>query len=161
MAIPQDFNPFANQAVHVPNAYHEDLRHYSSTFNTGEDRASGREETPFDRYIDFWLLAAALGASEGRYTPIEPGDRKRFIGGSVFQRDLPAIEFLLLLAISHAEDPFIVNEPRKVLDIAEGYATTGIPMIKDMMNTGHLTPQQNLTRRLIKRTSPAPALRNS
>lgn len=161
MVIPQDFNPFANQAIHVPNAYHQDLRNYSSTFSAEEDRSASHEEIPFDRYIDFWLLAAALGASENHYMPIEPRDKKRFIDGSVLQRDLPAIEFLLLLAISHEKDPFVVDEPRKVLNIAEGYAATGIPLIIDMMATGHLTPQQNLTRCLIKRLSPAPMSVNS
>lgn len=36
-----------------------------------------------------------------------------------------------------------INEPCEVLGSAEGYAATGIPLVKDMMNTGHLTHQKN------------------
>ena len=102
---------------------HEDLRNYSSTFGGDRDRPAAREEHPFNRYINFWLLATAVGAAENQHAPAEPGDRTRFIGGSIFQRDLPAIEFLLLPAISHEKDPYIVNDPRKVLDTSSTCGT--------------------------------------
>ncbi len=152
MGISQDFNPFANQEIHVPKAYQEDLRTYSGTFNTDgkPDGASKAEEAPFKRYIDFWLVAAAVGAAEELFVPVDSGDRHSFITGAVLQRDLASIEFLLLLAIGHTEDPFVVKEPRKVLDVAEGFAAGGIPLIKEMMDSGHLPPLQNLTRSLVK-----------
>lgn len=145
MAISQDFNPFANLAVHVPKAYHEDVNHYSSTFGS-----KSPEDAPFKRYVDFWLLAAAVGASEEQFMTVDSAERHEFITGVVFQRDLATIEFLFLLAIAHSGDPFVVREPRQVLDIAEGYAAAGIPLVKEMMETGHLPALQNLTRSLVK-----------
>lgn len=150
MAISQDFNPFANLAVHVPKAYHEDLNLYSTTFGSADGGSKNVEEAPFKRYVDFWLLAAAIGASQGQFMTVESAERHEFITGVVFQRDLATIEFLFLLAISHSGDPFIVREPRQVLDIAEGYAAAGIPLVKEMMETGHLPSLQNLTRSLVK-----------
>lgn len=147
MGVSQDYNPFANQQVHVPKAYHEYLNRYSGTFNpAGENTASKEAEVPFKRYIDFWLVAAAVGAANDHFVPLDSSDRRDFITGQVLQRDLPAIEFLLLLAIAHTGDAYVVNDPRQVLDIAEGYAAGGIPVVKEMMEDGHLTPLMNLAR---------------
>ncbi|WP_419850298.1 hypothetical protein [Candidatus Poriferisocius sp.] len=153
MPMSQDFNPFANQDIHVPKAFHEDLRLYSSTFTSGGEESTKDEEAPFKRYVDFWLLAAAMGAEQRTYLPVEVDQRHRFITGSVFQRDLAIIEFLLFLAIAHTNDPFVVVDPRKVMDIAEGYAAGGIPLVKEMIETGHLTALHNLTRSLVKSLS--------
>ena len=101
MTVSQDFNPFANLAIHVPKAYHEDLRLYSTTFGSVEGRAKAVEEAPFKRYVDFWLLAAAVGASQDHFMPVDPAERHEFITGVVLQRDLSTIEFLFLLAIAH------------------------------------------------------------
>ena len=142
MAISQDFNPFANQAVHVPKAYHEDLRLYSTTFGSDDGGSKNVEEAPFKRFVDFWLLAAAVGASQGQYMTVDSTERHEFITGVVFQRDLATIEFLFLLAIAHSDDPFVARIPRQVLDIAEGYAAAGIPLVKEMMEAGHLPALQ-------------------
>lgn len=154
MALARDFNPFATLSIHVPKAYREELNLYSTTFASTDGRRKSHEDAPFNRYIDFWLLAAAAGAAEGHFRPVDTADRHDFITGVVFQRDLAAIEFLLLLAIGHTEDPFIVANPRKVIDIAEGYAAGGIPLVKDMMETGHLPSLHNLARGLVKLLSP-------
>ena len=150
MSMSRDYNPFANQNIHVPSAYHEDLRRYSSTFGTGDGTPTNIESVPFKRYIDFWILAAALGASQAHFVSVDPTERRFFVTGVVFQRDLPAIEFLFLLSIAHVQDPFVVRDARKVLDIAEGYAAAGIPLVKEMMEDGHLPELQNLTRGLVR-----------
>ncbi len=155
MAISQDFNPFANQAVHVPKAYHEDLNLYSTTFGSAHGKSKNIEEAPFKRYVDFWLFAAAVGASQGQFMTVDSTERHEFITGVVFQRDLATIEFLFLLAIAHTKDPFVVSDTRQVLDIAEGYAAAGIPLVKEMMTAGHLPALQNLTRSLVKSLSAA------
>lgn len=153
MALSRDFNPFANLSIHVPNAHRDDLNRYSMTFATADGRRKDPEEAPFNRYVDFWLLATAIGAARGHFIPVDPADRHDFITGGVFQRDLAAIEFLLLLAIAHADDPYIVGSPRKVVDIAEGYAAGGIPLVKEMMEEGHLPALHNLTRSLVNMLS--------
>ena len=127
MTISQDFNPFANQAIHIPKAYHEDLNLHSTTFGSSEGGSKDIEEAPFKRYVDFWLLAAAVGASHDHFMTVDPSERHEFITGVVLQRDLAAIEFLFLLAIAHTADPFVVQHPRQVLDIAEGYAAARDP----------------------------------
>lgn len=153
MAVSRDFNPFATLAIHVPNAYRDDLNLYSTTFGSTDGKRKNIEEAPFNRYVDFWLLAAAVGASQGEFLSVPSADRYDFITGVVFQRDVAAIEFLLLLAIAHTDDPFVVGDPRRVIDVAEGYAAGGIPLVKDMMEAGHLPALQNLTRSLLRELS--------
>ena len=137
----------------MPKAYLEDLKLYSTTFGSAEGRSKDVEEAPFKRYVDFWLLAAAVGASQDHFVTVDRAERHEFITGVVLQRDLATIEFLFLLAIAHTGEPFVVQDPRKVLDIAEGYAAGGIPLVKDMMEAGHLPALQNLTRSLVKSLS--------
>lgn len=150
VAVSRDYNPFANLALHVPKAYHEDLRLYSTTFGSDAGTSKSVEDAPFKRYVDFWLLAAAVGASEKQFLAVDATDRQDFVTGVVFQRDLATIEFLFLLAIAHTSDPFVVSSPRRVLDIVEGYAAGGIPLVKEMMDTGHLPVLHNLTRGLVR-----------
>ena len=150
MVLSQDFNPFGPLSIHIPRAYREDLNLYSMTFASADGRPKAVEEAPFNRYVDFWLLAAAVGASQSQFVETDSADRHPFATGVVLQRDLAAIEFLLLLAIAHTNDPFVVAEPRRVITIAEGYAAGGMPLVKEMMHEGHLPALHNLTRSLLK-----------
>ena len=158
MSINRDYNPFANQDIHVSRAFQEDMRRFSRTQGADDPGKQNLEEIPFNRYIDFWVLGAAMGATAGVYVPLEMSDRHRFITGQVLQNDLERIELLMLLAISHENDPFVVAEPRKVLDIAEGYASGGMPILLEMLQDGYLSSLQNMTRGLIRKLSPDKAL---
>lgn len=150
MALNRDFNPFANLELRVPESLHGDLRAVSRTQSDGLGKDTP-EDTPFNRYVDAWTLAMAVGVFEAAYTPVEGLKRRDFILGSVLQGDLQRIELLMLVAIAHSADPFVVGDPRKVLDIAEGYAAGGLPLLIEMSQTGHLSPLRNLTRELVKR----------
>jgi hypothetical protein len=153
MAVNRDYNPFANQDVHVSTAFQEHLRRFSRTQGADDPGKQTPEDTPFNRYIDFWVLGAALGAAEGMFVPLDASDRHRFITGQVLQGDLDRIQLLMMIAIAHEGDPFVVAEPRKVLDIAEGYASGGITALLEMLEDGHLRSLQNLTRGLVRKLS--------
>jgi len=158
MAVNRDYNPFANQDIHVSTAFQEDLRRFSRTQGADDPGKKTPEDTPFNRYIDFWVLGAALGATEGVFVPLDPSDRHRFITGQVLQGDLDRIQLLMMIAIGHESDPFVVAEPRKVLDIAEGYASAGITAVVEMLKEGHLSSLQNLTRGLVRKLSSGAAV---
>ena len=154
MAVNRDYNPFANQDIHVSTAFQEHLRRFSRTQGADDPGKQTLEDTPFNRYIDFWVLGAALGAAEGTFVPLDSSDRHRFITGQVLQGDLDRIQLLMMIAIGHENDPFVVAEPRRVLDIAEGYASGGITFLLEMLEDGHLSSLQNLTRGLVRKLSP-------
>jgi hypothetical protein len=146
----RDYNPFANLDLHIPAAYREDVKRYTTT--QGGDGNTSIESTPFIRYVDLWAAAAAVGAQVGAYITLDDKDAKhRFIQGSVLQGDLDRIEFLLLLAISHTADPFIVKDPRQVLNIAESYAAGGLPIVLEWLDGGGVqAPMVSLTKQLMK-----------
>lgn len=146
MGLTRDYNPFANAEIRIAKSEHETLRQLSRTQGADDNGKETLEDVPFDRYVDVWLTAMALGVSAGAYTSVENLDRQRFIMGNVL--DLERIELILLLAIAHTDDAFVVGDPRKVLDIAEGYVIGGIPILTEMIYTGHLTPARNLVRSL-------------
>ena len=158
MAVNRDYNPFANQDIHVSRAFQEHMRRFSRTQGADDPEKQTPEDTPFNRYIDFWVLGAAVGATEGAFIPLDPSDRHRFITGQVLQGDLDRIQLLMMIAIAHENDPFVVSEPRKVLDIAEGYATGGIAVLLEMLEDGHLSPLQNLARALVRKLNSAAAM---
>lgn len=146
MGLHRDYNPFANVEVRISKAEHERLRQLSRTQGADDVGKETPEDVPFDRYVDVWLAAMALGVRARAFTPVDALDRQRFIMGSIF--DLDRIELLLLVAIAHTDDAFVVGDPRKVLDIAEGYVTGGLPILIEMVHNGHLSPTRNLVREL-------------
>ena len=150
MPLNREFNPFANSEIRISRAQVETLRILSKTQGAEDTAKSGHESIPFDRYVDVWIAAMALGVANKAFVSVEDLDRQRFIMGSVFQRDLDRIELILLIAIAHTGDPYVVGEARKVLDIAEGYATAGLPLLTEMINAGHLSECRNLARALEK-----------
>lgn len=146
MGLHRDYNPFANAELRISKAEHERLRQLSRTQGADDPGKETPEDVPFDRYVDVWLAAMALGVRVGAFTAVDELDRQRFIMGNVL--DLDRIELLMLVAMAHTGDAFVVGDPRRVLDIAEGYVTGGLPILVEMVHEGHLSATRNLVRAL-------------
>ena len=145
----RDYNPFANLDLHIPVAYREEVKRFTTT--QGGDGDTSVESSPFVRYVDLWAAAVAVGAEMGAYVTLDDKDSKhRFIQGSVLQGDLTRIEFLQLLAIGHTGDPYVVKDSRKVIEIAEAYAAGGLPVLMEWMSGGVQSPMLGLTKQLIR-----------
>ena len=71
MRIRKDYNPFANQDIHLPKAFLEEYRRYSRTLGADDPEKGSIEDIPFNRYIDLWSAAAALerGSTTSLSTP--------------------------------------------------------------------------------------------
>ncbi|KJF16151.1 hypothetical protein [Acidithrix ferrooxidans] len=143
----RDYNPFSNIDLHIPAAFLEDVRRYAAS-QSGEGEGS-QGILPFRRYVDLWTLAIAIGAAENNFMTLSSSDQHRFIQGSVLQGDVSRIEFLQLIAIAHAEDPYVISDPRRVIEIADGYAAGGIQILLDWLISGTFTPIQSLTKNLL------------
>ena len=142
----RDYNPFANLDLHIPVAYRDEVKRY--TTSQGGDGDTSVESSPFVRYVDLWAAAVAVGAQEDSFVSME--EKHRFILGSVLQGDLARIEFLQLVAIGHTQDPYVVKDSRKVIDIADGYAAGGLPILMEWLEGGVQTSIVSLTKNLIK-----------
>lgn len=141
----RDYNPFSNIDLHFPVAYRDDVKRY--TTSQGGDGDTSVETTPFVRMVDLWAAAVAIGAQEDQF--VSNFEKYRFIQGAVLQGDLTRIEFLQLIAIGRSGDPFIVKEPRKVVDFADSYAAGGLPILMEWLDGGVQTSIASLTKQFI------------
>ena len=82
---------------------------------------------------------------------------KSFITGSVLQKDLDAICFLMSIAVSATGDAYIVDNPSKMIKIATGFAELGFPILFELSKTGELGSTENLARGLVKSLTPNPS----
>jgi hypothetical protein len=156
MSFSAGFNPFANQDIFVSRAFHSDLQELTGR-NSNDYDDSGASAHPFKRMVDGWVLAVAIGASLDVPSPeFNTNDESavKIINGAVWQKDIEVIEFLMSLAIAESGDPYIVDDPRRMMRIAHGFSDLGFPRLLEMVKEGHLaSPTENLSRSLVNELS--------
>ena len=124
-------NPYANLELRVPAADHDSFRKLTTTFRPEDGSKPDIDRSPFDRYVDLWWTALCVGIRESRMTTgIES---TTFVTGVVFNQDPWRITQLELLALAETEDPSVLEDPGKVIAIANAYAFTGAPILIDTM----------------------------
>jgi len=135
-------NPFQNLELRIPEAYREEVGRFCQTQPEGGTKPPP-DDSPFERQIDIWFLAVCIGARKGKRTQIiRP---HRFITGELLSRDPYRIESLELLAVSYTDDPWILERPSEIMDLANELAATGLVEIIDMLKGGSAKPIWNLT----------------
>lgn len=135
-------NPFQNLELRIPEAYRDKVDRFCQTQPGGGAKPSP-DDSPFERHIDIWFLALCIGARRGKRTQIiKP---HRFITGELLSRDPYRIELLELLAVSYTNDPWILEKPSEIMDLANELAATGLPEVIDMLEGGNAKPIWNLT----------------
>lgn len=144
--IARERNPFTNIHLHIPSAFQDDVKRYTTTQSkTGRD---SKESTPYNRYVDLWMAAVAIGAQQNLFTT--DMEQHNFIQGSVLKGEHERIEFLQLVAISRTGDPKIVTKPQSVIEIADAYAAGGLPTLLEWLDGGIKTPMMGLTSKMIE-----------
>jgi hypothetical protein len=145
----KDYNPFTQLELRLPDAYRDEVTKYSRTF--ADSGGSSRvEDSPFERYVDLWIASICVAVAEGREVEVPTATRTwRFEYGSRLQGQTAWIDLLQLLAIAHFGDPLVVSDARKVIDLANAFASSGLPMVLEMLNDGHDRPLWNLSMRMM------------
>ena len=143
--LPAGFNPFANIDLHVPNAYRELVTELQSNDDLGDES----DVAPFRRMVDVWFYAMCLGAKENLCNELAPDRYHKFVTGQVLQNNSTIIEFLLANAIAHTDDPFVIEDPRRVVAIADGYAAGGLGFLEEQYK-GQGSALLNISRSLIQ-----------
>lgn len=124
-------NPYVNLELKIPSQYSEDFKKYTSRFKAEDGSVKDIDRSPFDRYVDFWWAAIAVGVAEDRVSGID--DAEKFVTGVVLSQDPWRITHLELLAIAHTKSTEVIKHPGQVIDIANGYAATGVPILVEML----------------------------
>ena len=129
--MPAIANPYINSELKIPSQYLEDFKKYTTRFKSEDGSAKDFDRSPFDRYVDFWWAAIGVGVCEGRVD--SPENAVKFITGVVLSQDPWRITHLELLAIGHTGSPDVIGRPGEVIEIANGFAATGIPILVEML----------------------------
>lgn len=145
------YNPFQSQELRIPEAYREEVNRYCQSQTDALARTTP-DESPFQRYVDLWFLAVCLGARKGKRTKVEKPHR--FIMGEILSKDPHRIELLELIAISFSGDPWIIDKPVSVIELANELAATGLPEVLGLLGDGSAKPIWNLTDGLLELVPP-------
>lgn len=124
-------NPYANLELKVPAQFVEDMEKYTSRFRPEDGSVRDIDRTPFERYVDLWWAAIGVGVSEGRVSSVD--DAVKFVTGVVLNSDPWRITHLELLAVAHEGSTDVIGNPGKVVEIANGYAATGMPILVEIL----------------------------
>ena len=124
-------NPYVNLELKIPAQYSEDFKKYTSRFKSEDGSVKDIDRSPFDRYVDFWWAAIGVGVSENRLSNTD--DSEKFVTGVVLSQDPWRITHLELLAIAFKGTADVIKRPGEVIEIANGYAATGVPILVEML----------------------------
>lgn len=153
------WNPFQNEPLRVPEDY-EWLKELTKTAGGDSDRQrlSQDEIAPFNRLVDAWLVAIALGSrfrdEPGTYEP----PSHRFEYGARLAGDERAIHFLHHAALAELlreavtpEDQEacayrVIEEPSTVIAHCNELAARGIPHLRAVVDGATIAPLAELLR---------------
>ena len=135
------FNPFQSIDINVPIEFQEEFNRYCQ-------RSADPiiDQSPFPRMVDLWFLSVCVAVRRG-LEPIDISKYKtwKFNDGSVFSSDPWRVHTLMLIAIGKTGDVQIVSEPSKMMTLASGLATAGLPEVIEMLKDGDSEPIWNLS----------------
>jgi hypothetical protein len=130
-------NPYANLQLRIPEHEWNAVRRFTTTFRPEDGSEPNIDQSPFNRYVDLWWAALIVGVRDGRRSkPVEWHD---FTPAVVFNQDPWRIRQLELLALAEAGDTDVLDDPGRVISMANEYAATGIRILIDQM-TGQTEP---------------------
>ena len=127
-------NPFTGIWLLYPAEQEEVYKMYTQP---GSNKAF--DARPFPRMVDLWFASICLAVRKG-LKPVSPsGKTSRLYEGSAFDNDQDRwrVQALMLIAIFIEDSVDIVTEPRRIIDIANNLAATGVPHIKKMLENGN------------------------
>ncbi|WP_290653588.1 hypothetical protein [Idiomarina sp.] len=132
-------NIFAQYQIEMPKAYQEQIRNFVSTGSQNQSR----ENSPFDRQIDFWFMALCLAFNKG-LTPMKEKNTYNAITAEILNRNPHRVAQMQMIALAETEDPNILLDPKRMLDLCVGLANAGIPMLLKILSETEATPLWNI-----------------
>ena len=138
----QYYNPFANINLIVPIEQHDFYNQYCQT-----GRRASVDQSPFPRMVDFWFAGLSLAARK-QLKPVDLANYETviIIEGAIFDRDSWRVPVVMLIAIAVEDNVEVVEDPHRMMAIANGLAAAGVPHIVEMLQQDrNLDPILNLS----------------
>ena len=124
---------FAGVEVNAPVEFREYFQRYSQS--TGASTVADLDRKPFPRMVDFWFLAICV-AVKLKLKPVDLDGRETYkaIEGAAVVSPEWRTDALRLIAISESGETDIVQDPRRMMRIANGLAFAGMPRLIEILN---------------------------
>jgi hypothetical protein len=123
---------FAGVEVNAPVEFREFFQRYSQS--TGASSVADLDRKPFPRMVDFWFLAICVAVKlELKPVDLEGRETYKAIEGSAIISPEWRSDALRLIAISESGDTEIVQDPRRMIRIANGLAFAGMPRLIEIL----------------------------
>lgn len=132
-------NIFASYSIEIPRIYQEKLKTFVSTGTQSESR----ENSPFDRQVDFWFMSLCLAFNKG-LTPVKEKDTYNAITAEILSRDPHRVTQMQMIALSLTHDVQVLAQPKKMLDLCCELANAGIPTLISILSDTDDYPLSNI-----------------
>jgi hypothetical protein len=132
-------NIFAPYPIVMPSKYQDKIKTYSETGTQNQSR----ENSPFNRQIDFWFMALCLAFNKN-ITPVPEKDTYAPITGEILSRNPHRIAQMQMIAIAEKGTVDVLNNPKDILDCCVELANAGIPYLLSLLDDTDATPLQNI-----------------
>ena len=143
--VQQYHNPFAKLGLLAPivqrNHHYEE---YCQTQTVGKAKI---DRVPFRRMVDLWFAGLSLAARK-QLKPVDLSKEKtsQFITGEILDGDDSwRIQIIMLVAIAIEDNLEVMQDARRMMDIANGLAAAGVPHIVNMLSEGNQDSIWNLS----------------
>jgi len=108
------------------------------------------EDCPFATMKDLFLMAACVGAQQGKF--VELGPSRDIFSGELFNGKTE-VPVLAALAYHRAKDIEVLSDPKKVIEIVQGWANGGIYVVRQELLERPGRPLYNLVEVLLSEVS--------
>lgn len=132
-------NIFAPYSILMPLDFQDKIKGFVSTGSVG----GSRENTPFDRQVDFWFMAVCL-AFRKKFPPVKASKTYNATTAEILSRDSHRVVQLQMIALSISEDEEILMKPKEMFDICSNLASAGIPYLIAILSDTDEAPLWNL-----------------
>jgi hypothetical protein len=150
MALSRNWNPFAKQQIQFPESLKSQAIELCRKNKDQEGKARMPYESPFERYLDLWMLSLVVGRANKQFSPNVKLDGG-FYEGSGLQGDIDKILVILAIAISHEENDIkVINDPSKCIQIANAYAAGGLQIVIENARKSGRTSLENIARFILR-----------
>lgn len=105
------------------------------------------EYKPFSTMKDLFMAAACMGAQQNLYEPLE--SRRDIFSGQIFREKID-VPILAALAYQKEQDVTVLSDPKKVVEIAQGWANGGIYVLQNELVHQAGSPLYNLVNMILK-----------
>lgn len=137
-----NINPLAGMSVYIDKRSHDKYRTLVERKKT-----DNIVDYPFASMKDLFIISACTGAKENNYQEIDSS--KDIFSGETFDLNID-IPLLFVLAYKKEQNIDVLLEPKKILEIAQGWANGGIDIVESRVLGRPGTPLTNFVSWLLE-----------